>query len=78
MVIKNPKSETVTFSNRPSGVFFVNNKKNIFSDKVEINYTNGKEQTLEFVWENEGGVKFYSFNPEQNIEIKEYYTINNN
>lgn len=28
--------------------------------------------------ENEGGVKFYSFNPEQNIEIKEYYTINNN
>ena len=53
MVIKNPKSETVTFSNRPSGVFFVNNKKNIFSDKVEINYTNGKEQTLEFVWDNE-------------------------
>ena len=42
MVIKNPKSETVTFSNRPSGVFFVNNKKNIFSDKVEINYANGK------------------------------------
>ena len=28
-------------------------KKNIFSDKVEINYTNGKEQTLEFVWDNE-------------------------
>lgn len=53
MVIKNPKSETVTFSNRPSGVFFVNNKKNIFSDKVEINYANGKEQTLEFVWDNE-------------------------
>ena len=53
LVIKNPKSETVTFSNRPSGVFFVNNKKNIFSDKVEINYTNGKEQTLEFVWDNE-------------------------
>ena len=53
MVIKNPKSETVTFSNRPSGVFFVNNKKNFFSDKVEINYTNGKEQTLEFVWDNE-------------------------
>lgn len=53
MVIKNPKSETVTFSNRPSGVFFVNNKKIIFSDKVEINYANGKEQTLEFVWDNE-------------------------
>lgn len=53
MVIKNPKSETVTFSNRPSGVFFVNNKKKIFSDKVEINYANGKEQTLEFVWDNE-------------------------
>ena len=28
-------------------------KKNIFSDKVEINYANGKEQTLEFVWDNE-------------------------
>lgn len=53
MVIKNPKGETVTFSNRPSGVFFVNNKKIIFSDRVEINYVNGEERTLEFVWDNE-------------------------
>lgn len=53
MVIKKPSGETVTFSNKPSGVFNFNKKKILFSDKIEFNYTKGQEQTLEFVWDNE-------------------------
>lgn len=53
MVIKKPTGETVTFSNKPSGVFFVGNKKILYSDRLDFNYESGKEQTLEFVWDNE-------------------------
>lgn len=53
MVIKKPSGETVTFTNKPSGIFMLGNKKVIYSDKIDFNYENGKEQSLEFVWDNE-------------------------
>lgn len=53
MVIKKPSGETVTFSNKPSGVFYYNKKKILYSDKIVFNYIKGQEQTLEFVWDNE-------------------------
>ena len=53
MVIKKPSGETVTFSNKTSGIFNYNKKKILYSDKIVFNYTKGQEQTLEFVWDNE-------------------------
>lgn len=53
MVIKKPTGETVTFSNKPSGVFNYRKKKILYSDKIVFNYTKGQEQSLEFVWDNE-------------------------
>lgn len=53
MVIKKPTGETVTFTNKPSGVFMLGNKKITYSDKIDFNYEKGKEQSLEFVWDNE-------------------------
>ena len=53
MVIKKPSGETVTFSNKPSGVFNYKKKKILYSDKIVFNYTKGQEQSLEFVWDNE-------------------------
>lgn len=53
MVIKKPSGETVTFSNKPSGIFLYNNKKLLYSDKYVFNYTKGKEEKLEFVWDSE-------------------------
>jgi hypothetical protein len=53
MVIKKPSGETVTFSNKPSGVFNFKKKKILYSDKIVFNYTKGQEQSLEFVWDNE-------------------------
>ncbi len=53
MVIKKPTGETVTFSNKPSGVFNYRKKKILYSDKIVFNYNKGQEQSLEFVWDNE-------------------------
>lgn len=53
MVIKKPTGETVTFTNKPSGIFMLGNKKVVYSDKIDFNYEKGKEQSLEFVWDNE-------------------------
>ena len=53
MVIKKPTGETVTFSNKPSGVFNYRKKKILYSDKIVFNYTKGQKQSLEFVWDNE-------------------------
>lgn len=53
MVIKKPTGETVTFTNRNSGVFTYNNKKTLFSDSSTFNYDKDKMQTLEFVWDSE-------------------------
>ena len=53
MVIKKPTGETVTFSNKNSGVFNYNKKKILFSDSSVFNYDKDKMQSLEFVWDSE-------------------------
>ncbi len=53
MVIKKPSGETVTFTNKPSGVIYFKKKKILYSDKIVFNYIKGQEQSLEFVWDNE-------------------------
>lgn len=53
MVIKKPTGETVTFTNRNSGVFNYNKKKILFSDSSTFNYDKDKMQSLEFVWDSE-------------------------
>ena len=53
MLIKKPSGEIATFSNKTSGVFNYNNRKMLYSDKTTLNYQNGKDQKLEFVWDNE-------------------------
>lgn len=53
MLIKKPSGEIATFSNKTSGVFTYNNRKMLYSDKTTLNYQKGKDQKLEFVWDNE-------------------------
>lgn len=52
IVVYKPDGNIAHFDNRPTGSFMSGNRNLIYSDKMVIPYTRGKERNVEMIWDN--------------------------